>query len=100
MAARPADEWEVELSERAELDYSNLPDDIQQEASELLDELRWDPFPQGHLQMRRYNDVYRLRMANDRFRVVYRVDRRNRLVKVFRLRPRGTAYAGLKSPRH
>ena len=93
-----ADDWEVKTSRRAELDIGRLPHDVRREALDILEDMAHDPFPVGYLMMQRYNDAYRIRFGDGAYRIVYRVDRKNRLVKVFRVRPRAIAYRGMKKP--
>jgi len=91
-------EWEVLILESAEREVDRLREDVRGEAMDAIADLSEDPFPPGHLRMRGYNDCYRIRIGGDAYRIVYRVDRKNRVVKVFRVRPRATAYRGMRNP--
>ena len=46
--------------------------------------------------MRRYKDAYRVRFGADAYRIVYRVDEKRRLIRVFAIGPRRTVYRGIR----
>ena len=48
--------------------------------------------------MSRYNNIYRIYFGNDRYRIIYRLNHREWLIQVIRVRPRRTAYKGMKNP--
>lgn len=93
-----ADNWEVRVTRSADREVSSLPAAIASEAAAVIAELAESPFPQGWIAMRRYNDQFRIRFGGDRYRIVYRVDRKHRVVTILRVRPRGTAYHGMRNP--
>ncbi|MBM3788272.1 MAG: type II toxin-antitoxin system RelE/ParE family toxin [Acidobacteria bacterium] len=64
----------------------------------LIELLLEEPIPDGAVRMRRYNNVYRLRLGTANYRLVYRVDRRRRMIEIFRIRPRGTVCRGRRGP--
>jgi mRNA-degrading endonuclease RelE of RelBE toxin-antitoxin system len=92
------DSWTIRTSERASDEISELPRAAQKEVFALIELLIEEPIPDGAVRMRRYNNVYRLRLGTANYRLVYRVDRRRRLIEIFRIRPRGTVYRGLRGP--
>jgi mRNA-degrading endonuclease RelE of RelBE toxin-antitoxin system len=46
--------------------------------------------------LRGYNNLYRIRFWHNRFRLVYYVSEKQHKVVVTRVRPRGTAYIGMR----
>ncbi len=90
--------WELRLVTSADRDVARLPRGVVAEAVATIEDLAEDPFPPGVITMRRYNHVYRVRFANDAYRIVYRVDLNKHLILVLRVRPRPSAYVGMKAP--
>ena len=67
------------------------------EAIAIIDDLAEDPFPPDALKMRRYKDRYRIRFGSEAYRLVYQVDERRSVVTILRVRPRPTAYRGMRN---
>ena len=88
--------WAIEFEPAAEEEIARLYGSVQRDALETIESLRHDPDLGGS--MRRYNNYYRLYFGNDRFRLVYQVNRRTRTIRIVRARPRPTAYKGMKNP--
>ena len=59
-------------------------------------ELAENPFLAGSIALRGYTNLYRVRFWHGRFRMVYHVSEKQRKVVVTRVRPRGTAYIGMR----
>jgi mRNA-degrading endonuclease RelE of RelBE toxin-antitoxin system len=88
-------EWKIEFTPLARRHLDELEDRVRIEAMRTIADLREDPFPPGHVQLRGYRDVHRIRFYRDQYRLLYRVSEQQRKVIVWRVRPRGSAYAGL-----
>jgi mRNA-degrading endonuclease RelE of RelBE toxin-antitoxin system len=90
-------DWRIILEERAERDLGRLGNPaLIREARETIDDLQFDPVPPGAVKMRRYNNAYRMRFGGDAYRIVYRVDEKRRLIRVFAIGPRGSVYRGIR----
>ncbi len=90
-------DWRVELRPAARKDQRQLEDGPRRSAAFILEELAEEgPELSGAIPMRGYNDTWRVRFHNERFRMVYRVIRSRKVIAVLRIRPRSTAYEGLK----
>lgn len=93
-----AGNWRVSLVRDAKAELDALTGRRREEALDVLTDLSEDPFPPGAVPLRRNNWLWRLRFDSERWRMIYRVDERKRTVAVVRIRPRGTAYKGLRNP--
>ncbi|MEK7404667.1 MAG: type II toxin-antitoxin system RelE/ParE family toxin [Acidobacteriota bacterium] len=91
--------WEVRVTERALREQTQLPREIREESKTTIEDLGDDPFPPGAEALEGYNNEYRIRIGSEAYRILYRVDTKRRLVVVYRIRPRPTAYKGMKKPR-
>ena len=89
--------WTTKIERGAQRQLESLPrPDLVKEAAEIIGDLAYDPVPSGAIAMRGYNDLYRLRFGSDAYRIVYRVDTRNRRIIVRAVGPRATVYRGMK----
>jgi mRNA interferase RelE/StbE len=88
--------WAVRVAQDVKQDVSRLPPDVAEEAVAVIGELWEDPFPSGSLKMRGYSNRYRIRFGA--YRIIYKVDRQRKSVTVLRVRPRSTAYRGMRNP--
>ena len=89
--------WRLKIPDEADQEIVGLPtEDLQEEALAIIDDLAEDPFPGDELKMRGYEDQYRIRFGSERYRIVYRVDLKQRVVTILRVRPRSTAYRGMR----
>ncbi len=88
-------EWKIEFTPLARRHLDELEDRVRIEAMQAIVDLREDPFPPGHVQLRGYRDVYRIRFYRDQYRMIYRVSEKRGTVLIWRVRPRGRAYRGL-----
>ncbi len=82
--------WTLSLTDKARREIVKLPHArLVEEARETIDDLVDDPFPPDHVKMRKYAGMYR---------IVYRVEERRRKITIVRVRPRETAYQGMRNP--
>ena len=89
--------WRLRLTAAAEREASRLPSArLSEEAGDIIEDLAEDPFPTGYVKMRRYGDHYRIRFGGDRYRIVYRVNLRQHMITILRVRPRSSAYQGMR----
>jgi mRNA-degrading endonuclease RelE of RelBE toxin-antitoxin system len=89
--------WKLKVQDGAKLEIGGLPtEDLVEEAVAIIDDLAEDPFPGDELMMRKYKDQYRIRFGSEAYRIVYRVDLKQRVVTILRVRPRATAYRGMR----
>ena len=91
--------WELRVPSKVRRQISKLPATaLSEEAGDIIEDLPEDPFPSDALKMRRYKDRYRIRFGSEAYRlVVYQVDERQRVVTILRVRPRPTAYRGMRN---
>jgi len=93
----PADPtWELLIEPEASRDLNAFHGPILQDALDTIETLMQNP--ELGDPMRRYNNMYRVYFGDDRYRIVYRLNRKKRLIHIVRVRGRGTAYKGLKNP--
>lgn len=88
-------EWDVRIEERADREFGKLPRQAKNECADLIEALAEDPYQRNAVALRRNNDFFRIYFGGKKYRLIYRVVRSQRIVKVVRIRPRGTAYLGL-----
>jgi mRNA-degrading endonuclease RelE of RelBE toxin-antitoxin system len=89
--------WRLKIPDEADQEIARLPtEDLQEEALAIIDDLAEDPFPGDDLEMRKYKDQYRIRFGSEAYRIVYSVDLKQRVVTILRVRPRATAYRGMR----
>ena len=88
-------EWKIEITPLAQRHLDELEDRVRVEAMQAIVDLREDPFPPGHIQLRGHRNVYRIRFYRDQYRIIFRVSEQRGTVLIWRVRPRGTAYHGL-----
>lgn len=87
--------WTVELLESARRDLRLLGDGPQQDAIALLDELAEDPMLVQPIEMSGKANVWRVCFHGD-YRLIYQIAKAQKRVIVLRIRPRSTAYEGMK----
>ena len=86
--------WEIKITATAKRELDQLPDDTYEELLGEVLRLEEDPFPLGHLLLRGTRDHYRIKAGRGRYRIIYRLLQRQRLILVVNVRPRGWAYSG------
>ncbi len=80
----------VYLSRRAKRALDRLPREIGERIRRRLHELEGNPFPRDVARVRGLEDAYRIRVGS--YRVLYRILWDERVILVFRIAPRRTAY--------
>ena len=91
--------WTVQLSKVARRDLRQLDEGPRQAALELLDDLReLGPALIPAIELRHYPDTWRARFHHELYRMLYLVAKGQKRIIVKRIRPRPTAYIGLKKP--
>ncbi len=73
-----AGEWTYTVSREAQSEIASLPEDLAEEAIDVIEALCYDPFPPDSIELRRNNNVRRVAFGNDAYRIVYRVNVRRR----------------------
>jgi mRNA interferase RelE/StbE len=84
--------YEVSVRRKAEKAIARLPDAVYQRVRAAIRDLANDPRPSGCIKLSG-REGYRIRVGRD-YRVLYRVDDRERRVEVFRVSSREGAYRG------
>ena len=87
--------WTVEILSSARKDLRQLDDGPQQDATALLEELAEDPMLAQPLEMRGKPNTWRVRFHGD-YRLIYQIAKAQKRIIVLRIRPRSTAYEGMK----
>lgn len=82
--------YEVILSRRAQRELQRLPPEHLNRIARRLRELEQEPRPSGCRKLSGSTSDYRVRVGT--LRIVYTIDDDLRVVRVFRIRPRGDAY--------
>jgi mRNA interferase RelE/StbE len=81
--------YRVELENRAKKELLGLPRDIQSRLAEALDDLQKNPRPPGSKKLTG-QEGYRVRKGN--YRILYIIDDRESLVRVYRIGHRREIY--------
>lgn len=84
-------DYRLLLARSAERDLERLPRVIQDRAIRAIDALAKTPRPAGVKKLRGTPDLWRIRVGD--YRVIYRIDKKQRLVDVIHIRHRKDAYA-------
>jgi mRNA-degrading endonuclease RelE of RelBE toxin-antitoxin system len=88
--------WSLELRPSARRDLGQLEDGPRQAAIELLQDLSEDPMLVPAVELRANPQIWRARFHQDRYRMIYQIAKTAKRVIVKRIRPRPTAYKGMK----
>jgi len=88
--------WTVELRPVARRELRLLDDGPKRDAAALIADLTEDPMQVAAREMRHYQNTWKARFYHDQYRIIYRIARAQRRIVVIRIRPRGTAYEGMK----
>ena len=80
----------------AERDLHRLDDGPRRDAIELIADLGENPALVPAIELSGHPGVWRARFHHDRCRIVYRITKAQRRILVIRIRPRATAYDGMK----
>ena len=88
-------EWTVKLHPDAENELDELPDHIRRSAIEELDALRDGEFSPNTIPLRGHRGHERLNFYHNAYRMIYRINRKQRSIVITRIRKRGEkTYAG------
>jgi mRNA-degrading endonuclease RelE of RelBE toxin-antitoxin system len=88
--------WSVEFTASARREFKLLGARERSAAVRAIFDLAENPFLAGSIALRGYSNLYRIRFWHGRFRMIYYVSEKQHKVVVTRLRPRGTAYIGMR----
>lgn len=80
--------WTVRLRPDAERQFGRLPKAVQRDCMSLLDELAESGSAWDGEQLRKHERFERAKFHSGRFRIIYRVDKRNRVIRVTRIAKR------------
>ena len=79
--------YRLEIEDKAERNLRDLPGRIQQEVTQILLDLRHDPYPpESEVLEREYGDLRKIKI--DGWRILYKVYEQDRVVKVALIGPR------------
>ena len=88
--------WNVDFTAGARRELKALESQARATAIQVILDLAEDPVPPDAVALRGYKNLYRVRCFHDRLRVVCHISERSRKLIVTRIRPRGTAYIGMR----
>jgi len=88
--------WTIELRKSAQRELRQLEDGPKRAAEELLQDLAEGPTLVTAIEMRGNPGVWRARFHHERYRMIYQISRGRKHILVTRIRPRPTAYEGMK----
>jgi mRNA-degrading endonuclease RelE of RelBE toxin-antitoxin system len=89
--------WTVDLHPIAEKELQALDEGPKAAAFELIADLReLGPVLVPSIRIRAYHATWRARFHHDRYRMVYQVSPTRKRIFVTRIKPRPTAYDGMK----
>lgn len=89
--------WTLRIQPRAKRELNRLDTGPRTAATELLQDLEEDPAQVPALEMRGMPGTWRARFHHDAYRMIYQISKAEKRVIVTAIRPRSTAYDGLKS---
>jgi len=81
--------WDVKLTPLAKRQLKRLDEDIRLEAVNLLLDLEDGIFPSDKVRLRKYERYERVKFARNRFRIIYRINRKLKTILLTRIRPCG-----------
>jgi mRNA interferase RelE/StbE len=84
--------YRIELETRAKREFLDLPTDVRSRLSEAIDDLRGSPRPPGSKRLTARGG-YRIRKGA--YRILYTVDDRVRVVRIYRIGHRREVYRHL-----
>jgi len=85
--------YRIYLTRRADKELKKLPPNTKERIEEKIEELSFNPLPRGAAKLIGLKDAYRIRTGN--YRILYRVYWKERIIVVFRIAPRKSAYKTL-----
>ena len=84
--------FKIVLTKSAEKSFAKLPSNIKNGCVEIFDELECSstPIRLDVKKLKGHQDVYRIRVSG--WRIIYRFDKKHKLIQVYEILPRKTAY--------
>jgi mRNA interferase RelE/StbE len=88
--------FRVVFTKRAEKSYNGLTQDVQNRCTDIFDELQYSlaPIRLDVKKLKGHEDTYRIRLGD--WRIIYKVDTINKLIVVYDILSRKTAYREFK----
>jgi len=88
--------YRIVLTKRAEKSLAAIPEDIQGKCGQVFDELQYSfaPIRLDVIKIKGHAGTYRIRLGD--WRIIYNVDKKTKLIVIYDILPRKTAYRGLK----
>jgi len=83
-------EYRVVLARSAERDLLSLPRSVEARAEAAIDSLAQEPRPSGVKKLKGNTNLWRIRVGD--YRIVYRIDDRQRLIDISHIRHRKDVY--------
>lgn len=74
-------------------DMRHMPQNMIERIKAVLRSLAENPFPEGHIKIKEYEHIYRVRIGN--YRIVYEVQTKLRIIAVVYVRHRKDVYRDL-----
>ncbi len=88
--------WKIKLESAAKRELKRLDEDIRDEAVAVLQDLADWHFPPGSERLRKHERFERLKFYRDQYRIIYRIDKKQKQIVVTRIRLRDkNTYRGL-----
>lgn len=89
--------WKVELTNNADRDLRQLPGGPKREALNIIETLMEEgPDGVSSTEMDHYPGRFKTRFYREAYRFIFDVSAKRKFINVVRIRPRDTAYIGLK----
>lgn len=85
--------FEIQIEKNAEKDIRKLPTEQINRTIDKIKSLAENPIPEGCRKLQSNEDYYRIRDGN--YRIVYSIDFKNNIVKIYRVRHRKSVYTNL-----
>ncbi len=82
--------YRIEFKPSAAKELAALPREIQRRIGRAIDRLRDDPTPPGSKRLQGHRNLWRIRVGD--YRIIYRVQKKQVLILVLRIRHRGDVY--------
>ena len=88
--------YKIVLTKRAEKSLTALHEDAQTRCGDIFDELQYSfaPIRLDIIKLKGHADTYRICLGD--WRIIYNVDKKSKLIIIYDILPRKTAYRGLK----
>ena len=84
--------FKVVLTKRAEKSFNGLSEDVQDKCGDIFDELQYSfaPIRLDVKKIKGHGSTYRIRLGD--WRILYAVDKKHKMIVVYDILPRKTAY--------